>query len=251
MSLAGLRMLVTRTASDSGTVVERLQRMGAVVVGVPAIRLVPSAHPAAFDAALREAPGFAWVVFTSPHGVEAALARCAELGVRWPPGTRVAAVGASTAAAAGTAGLHVAFTPARYTTDELATSLPDVAGRRVLLLRARDGNPNLAAGLRSRGAQVHDVEAYATEPDPALAEALHGLGPVDWLLLASPSAVEALETLAPAGLLERLKQDAMAACIGPVTAKAARGAGYRIGAVATTHTIEGLLASIQEATLHG
>ncbi len=36
-------------------------------------------------------------------------------------------------------------------------------------------------------------------------------------------------------------------CIGPVTAKAAREAGFRVAAVARPHTVEGVVAALERA----
>jgi uroporphyrinogen-III synthase len=65
---------------------------------------------------------------------------------------------------------------------------------------------------------------------------------------ASPSAALHLEaTLTPtvfARVAPGLKTESMTACIGPVTADAVRGLGYRVGVVAPSHTADGLVEAV-------
>jgi uroporphyrinogen-III synthase len=70
---------------------------------------------------------------------------------------------------------------------------------------------------------------------------------VDWLTFTSPSTVRNFITLTRrAGLNPfQLAGSPRVACIGPVTAEAARELGFRVDAVAEPHTAEGLLAAIQ------
>ena len=66
-------------------------------------------------------------------------------------------------------------------------------------------------------------------------------GEVDIVTFASPSAVRnLLKMLGDASLLEK----PLIACIGPVTARAARRAGLRVDVEASEHTVEGLLAAL-------
>ncbi|MHB8632391.1 MAG: uroporphyrinogen-III synthase [Thermoplasmatota archaeon] len=247
--LDGVTALVTRAAEDADGLAAQLRAHGARVLEAHGIRFGPPQDPEALDRAVRAAPGYDWVVFTSAHGVDSAFARASALDLHWPSALPVAAVGDGTRRRLATHGRVPRFVPAEFRTEELARSLPDVQGRRVLLLRARAGNPALPRILRERGAHVDDVEAYGTEPDPSLLAALAALerDSIDWLLFASPSTIEAFDSKAPASLRRRLLAEAKIACIGPVTAEAARRHGYQVSAEANPHTAEGLVAAILEA----
>ena len=98
-------------------------------------------------------------------------------------------------------------------------------GGRVLFPCAAGARETLPAGLRARGWVVDEVVAYRTVPaegpDAATAEAV---GAADAVTFASPSAVAAyLGARDDAG--RPLAVPAVAACIGPLTAGAARAAG--------------------------
>lgn len=246
--LDGTTVLVTRAAQDLRGISNIFARLGASVIEAPAIRFTGPTDSGRLDAALANLHLHDWIVFTSPHGVDQALGRAHALGIPWPNGPRIAAVGEATSHRLQEHGMEASYVPPRFTTEDLAQTLPLDHKGRVLLLRARDGNPDLTRILANRGAKVEDVECYATQPDPQLAQALESLGGrrIDWLVFASPSTVEAFHAQMPAPLRGAIAESRLA-CIGPVTAEAARRHGYNVAAEARPHTIDGLVHAILEA----
>ena len=242
--LDGKRIVVTRVAADAGALAGRLAALGAVPVVVPVIEIGPPPDPAAFDAALARAGGYDGVVFTSANGVRAAFERLGALGLGPDPfaGVRVACVGPATADALEARGVAASFVPTEYVAEALADELPDVAGRRLLLLQAEDARPVLAGRLRARGAIVEVVAAYTTRgaPHGDAARAALEAG-ADAVTFTAASTVARFLALpgAPA-LLAR----AAVACIGPVTADAARRHGLRVAVEADPHTLGGLVAGL-------
>lgn len=114
-----------------------------------------------------------------------------------------------------------------------------LAGRRIVITRAAAQSEALAQGLSARGALpvVLPLVSFA-EPDDfapldrAIAEAQQ----FDWLILTSAQAVRALMArcadLHPP--LTRANRRLRVACVGPVTAEAARGANLPVEYVAMT-----------------
>jgi uroporphyrinogen III methyltransferase/synthase len=98
--------------------------------------------------------------------------------------------------------------------------------------------------LRSAGAIVDDVVFYRTvsaTPEPeALAELATG---VDILTFTSPSTVTAFATLG--AIAEALAATATIACIGPVTADAARSIGWTVHVQPAEYTAEALLEALR------
>ncbi len=250
--LAGLRVLVTRPAGQGEALAGLLRAAGAVPVLMPAIEILPPDDGyAAIDEAISALAGggFDWAAFTSANGVERAWRRlgAAGLDARAFGGTRVAAIGPATAAALAERGIQADLTPAPHTTRALLGALLDAAaaaggGSRVLLARSADGDPALAEGLRAAGAAVTDAAAYRAETaagDAAVLAELRG-GRIDAVTFTSPSTVRGMVELAG---VEALRA-ARIACIGPVTAAAARAAGLSIQAEAAEHTAAGLVAAL-------
>lgn len=257
-ALAGLRVLVTRPAGQAEPLARLLRMAGAVPVVMPAIEILPPDDGyAAIDGAVSALGegGFNWAVFTSANGVERVWQRlgAAGLDARALGGTRVAAIGPATAAALAERGIRADLAPAPHTTRALLQELlgklleapAAAAGSRVLLARSADGDPALADGLRTAGAAVTDAAAYraatASGDDAVLAE-LRG-GRIDAVTFTSPSTVRGLVELAG---VEPLRATRIA-CIGPVTAAAARAAGLTIQAEAAEHTAAGLVAALAAA----
>ncbi|MEE9201985.1 MAG: uroporphyrinogen-III synthase, partial [Dehalococcoidia bacterium] len=110
--------------------------------------------------------------------------------------------------------------------------------------RAEAVPPELAQGLRERGAEVEEVAVYRTTPAPATEKARELVESADIITFTSSSTVKGLARLVGNGV-EPINQ-ATVACIGPVTAAAAAGMGIRTDVVAPTHTIPGLVAALVE-----
>ena len=251
--LAGMRVLVTRPAGAAEGLARLLHAAGAVPVVMPAIEIVPPDDGyAAIDGAIAALAGggFDWAAFTSANGVERIWERlgAAGLDARALGGTRVAAIGPATAAALLERGIRADLMPNPYTTRALLETLldADAGGSRVLLARSADGDPALAEGLRAAGAAVTDAAAYravtAAGDDAVLADLREGR--IDTVTFTSPSTVRGLVELAGVEVL----RTARIACIGPVTAAAARAAGLSIEVESAEHTAAGLVAALAAAS---
>lgn len=234
--LEGCRVLVTR--ERPGELADLLADRGATVIHVP---LVAVAEPSDDGAALREAlsdlNGFDWLVVTSAAGSERVGEAVVEV-----PGLRLAAVGTATARALESrARRSVDLVPTVQRADALVEAFVERewSPQRVLIAQADTAAPTLADGLRAAGHDVTVVTAYRTvarEPDHAGEVAVAG---ADAVLFASGSAVESwcrrFGTEVPP----------VAVAIGPTTAAAADGFGLKLSAVATDHSLDGLVTELE------
>jgi uroporphyrinogen III methyltransferase/synthase len=240
-------LLVTRPARQAAEFVALLAERGIGAISVPTVEIAPAAPDTALDHAIRTLDGAAWLVITSVNGATALLGRLAALDQSLPRGLRLAAVGSTTAAALENGGLEVHYVPPRYLTVAIADGLGDVGGRRVVLARADAATPDLREALLSRGALVEEVVAYRTVEGPvasrdrvraALAQ------PLDGVTFTSGSTVRGLQALLSPP--DSLRATALPAyCIGPVTARIARHAGFAVPVVASRHTVAALADAIQ------
>jgi uroporphyrinogen-III synthase len=250
--LAGRRLVVTRRPEQSSTLVGLLEARGARVLEVPAVEIGPPSDPGPLDAALQALEGYDWVVFTSANAVRAVLVRTITLGLAprlSGRGRRLASVGAATSVA-----LRAAFPDDRIDLEPAeefgaagllrAFEARGVKGGRVLLPASSRAREELKAGLQALGARVDVVVAYDTTEPAGLAAAVRRClaGGFDLALFASPSGVEAFA--AAAGEEGR---GLPVVVIGPTTEAAARAVGFRVRAVASPSTAEGLVAAAEEA----
>jgi uroporphyrinogen-III synthase len=171
--LAGLGVLVTRPAHQAQALCELLQQAGASVRRLPLLAIEPAADEAALAARLRQARGWDHWIFTSANAAHQAARLDAG---PWPP---LAAAGAATAVALADAGHAGALVPAGL--DGAAGLLADArfaapAGQRILIVTGDNTLPQLAEGLRARGAKVEVLAVYRRVPvahaPQAVAEAI-------------------------------------------------------------------------------
>jgi uroporphyrinogen-III synthase len=123
----------------------------------------------------------------------------------------------------------------------------DLGGARVLFPRAAGAREALAVALETRGAEVASVEAYRTgvpaEAREQLARAAEA--GLDAVLLASPSAVEALFELLGERQAAALAGRAVFACIGPTTAEALRARSVEPQVVSERQSGDDLLDALE------
>jgi uroporphyrinogen III methyltransferase/synthase len=130
--------------------------------------------------------------------------------------------------------------PARFVSEEVADGLLERTneGERILIYGAQEARDVLPETLRAENRSVDTYAAYKTRPvhDPAIANAANE---ADIWTFASASAVRSfVENVPDAAALSRRK---VVACIGPVTADAAREAGLEVAAVPDDYTVDGLV----------
>ncbi|MBI2899566.1 MAG: bifunctional uroporphyrinogen-III C-methylase/synthase [Planctomycetes bacterium] len=224
--LFGRRIVVTRPRDQAGDLAQRLAELGAEVLTVPTIEIQPVPHARIDDADL--------LLFTSQNGVECYFRRLRDLGrdSRRLAKTFVAAVGPATAAALERHGVLADFVASEFTSERLAREIAPLGrGKTVLHAGADRTNPEVRRILEKHGAKFRKVTLYRIVP-------AQRLRCPDADLVTFASAETARQFAARAGT--RMP----AACIGPVSAKAARDAGFRVAAVAKEYTLEGLVEAI-------
>ncbi|MBO6574471.1 MAG: uroporphyrinogen-III synthase [Rhodothermales bacterium] len=221
------RVLITRAAEQAHGLADGLERAGFEAVRHPAIAFESGDLSPVLDA-LSEAD---WIVFTSANAVRYFFA-----AAPGPLTTRTAAVGSSTAQALREHGIEADYVPRLFQAEHLAEGLPEARGATILLPQAEGARPVLADRLRGRGARLVSAPAYRTVNA--------ALGP-------PPSDVHAITFTSPStvsGFREQggRAEDAVVACIGPVTASAAQKAGMRVHLTADPSTVEGLIDALTD-----
>lgn len=232
LTLAGHRVVVTRSSDQAGSLADLLAARGAEPVVVPLVQIEAIADGVDQLRALDPAE-FDWLLVTSPNGADAYVA---VHGSAAPP--RVAAVGATTAAALRDRGIEVHLVPTQQRADALAVAVPDPVGR-VLVVQAADAAPTLVDDLRARGADVTAAVPYRTVPrHPSAREQLAALS-ADAVLFASGSAVRAWVAVFGDAT------PPVVVAMGPQTAAAASAAGVAVSAVAEVSSLGGLIDALE------
>jgi uroporphyrinogen-III synthase len=223
-------ILLTRPDGEADPVVGALKAVGYRIHAVPTVAI----RPLDFDQP--DLARYDWVVLTSAAGVDALTELSA--GPRW------AAVGLATAHALRMRDVEPELVPDEANGLALATAMPDVRGKNVLLVRASAAASDLPERLRERGAVVEELAAYLTVEGPATAaEPLKvALADVDLaaIVFASGSAVRGYIALGGTAAWPAIT-------IGPRTTTAARQCGFRVIAQAERQSAAALVTAVVRA----
>ncbi|MBI5559700.1 MAG: uroporphyrinogen-III C-methyltransferase [Deltaproteobacteria bacterium] len=245
--LFGKRVLVTRAAGQAGVFTELLEGYGAQAIVFPVIKTAAPGNYKAADAAVRNLNGYDWAVFTSVNGVKYFFDRLCKLGydIRELKGVRVCAIGPATAAAVKERGIKVDLTPREYRAESVieAFGKKNIKGKRFLLPRALKAREVLPEEIERLGGKIDVVTVYRTikpvEETKELKKLLADKG-VDVVTFTSSSTVENFVSLFKKGEIKRLLKGAAIACIGPVTADAAKKQGLKVDIMPKDYTIPAL-----------
>ncbi|HEX5397648.1 MAG TPA: uroporphyrinogen-III C-methyltransferase [Verrucomicrobiae bacterium] len=252
LPLFGKRIIVTRSRRQMARFSQKLSRLGAEVLEIPAVQGVDPDNKQDFIDALLTLHSYDWLVFTSVNGVAVFFDLffrhfhdLRDLG-----GAKIAAVGPATAAKLRELHLQVDLMPEEYVGRKIAEAMHkhgSIENVKICLLRAQDANPDLPRALEELGGIVDDIGLYktvaATEELSGAAEEFLQRG-ADWLTFTSGSTVEFFHARFDLPKLMKQFPQMKIASIGPETSKAVRALNLSPAVEAKEHTTDGLIAAM-------
>ena len=254
LPLAGRRIVVTRTREQAGELTGALRELGAEVVELPTIRVVPPENRAEFAAAVVDSRHYDWLIFSSPNGVKRFFDAFFSVyeDIRELGGARIAALGPGTAAELKKYGLMADVMPRKAVAEALiaefdrkAAEVGGVEHMTMLWVHAQQARRTIYDELMKRKAIVDECIAYDVEPAPAEgAQALLEQG-VDLITFTSSSTAR---FFAEMGLV--VPEGCRIASMGPVTSATLREYGMPPSVEAELHTIPSLVQAIQTLLAH-
>ena len=254
--LFGQRVIVTRPSGQAEVLSQMLRDRGAEPLLAPTIRIMPPTDGGPLAKAVSRAREYDWILFTSQNGVAAFFAELIRQGgdARRLGGAKVASIGPGTAKALESHGVRADLVPAEFRGEALAEAIVTaaggtLAGKKILLARAKVAREVLPDMLRTAAAEVDVVEAYRSDPpDEAgiarLADLVNG-GEVDIVTFTASSTVSNMVTMLGDSAQASLARLVIAS-IGPITTKTAEDLGVRVDVTAQTYTNEGLVQALTD-----
>jgi uroporphyrinogen III methyltransferase/synthase len=246
--LFGKRIVVTRTRHQAGGLTKQLSQLGADVIELPTIKIVPPKDLMAFGELVQDCYKYEWIVFTSPNGVDAFFEMFYKLynDARAIGPAKIAVIGPGTAEKVKSFHMAVDLMPKKYVAESLVQELLDlsVENATILWVRAEGARDVVSKSLTKAGAIVDEAIAYRTIPereDNSSAITRLTEEGADMITFTSSSTVECFLEL---GL--KLPPNIEVASIGPVTSDTLRAKGMKIAFEAEEHSIPGLVKAIQK-----
>jgi uroporphyrinogen-III synthase len=249
--LQGRRIVVTRARSQASSLVAALNELGAEVVELPTIEIVPLESYESLDAALRRIADYQWLIITSANTVRVLTERMAVVGADAAVLARLkkVAVGSATATAMQAQGINVDVIPEESVAESLVAAIEGQVSGRVLLVRASAARDLIPEELARRGAAVDVVDAYRTVMP---ADALPRLREIfsdptrlpDAVTFTSSSTVTNFVALWNEAGLGAIPKELRAVSIGPITSATLRKHGLAPSAEAEAHDVAGLVEAV-------
>ncbi len=251
--LIGKSILVTRAKTQSGSLRDRLENLGAQILMLPTIRFEDPSWTSV-DKAIVELSKkqYDWVIFTSQNGVEFFDKRLDKKKKDWRllSGSKVACIGKATANSLKEHGVRADLVPNKYVAEDLFRVLKQKVSlkeKRFLLLRGDLSRPYLKDALKKAGALVKEVVVYKTKPESRpsakLVKQLKD-GFVDFVPFSSSSSVENLLDLIGNNGKKPIHSKTKIISIGPITSKTVKSRGLKVFKQAREYSIDGVVEAI-------
>jgi uroporphyrinogen III methyltransferase/synthase len=249
----GKKILITRAREQSGDFATLLKKMGAEVIEFPTIEIIPPLRWKEVDQAIDQLKSYDWLIFTSANGVNFFWQRLAERSRlrRLPSTLKVCAIGPATAHQLKEKKISVSYIPKEFIAESILEGFKKrwIKGRRILLARAKKARDILPYGLKKLGAKVDVVGVYRTVKPKGGSKKLKELlteGKIDVITFTSSSTVNHFAELLKKENLKKLLKGIPIACIGPVTARTAKGWGMKVQIQPKQYTIPALAQAISQ-----
>jgi uroporphyrinogen III methyltransferase/synthase len=253
LPLKGKTIVITRTVEQSKESASALTSLGAKVIIVPTLEIVPPTDWSKFDSVVLHPEKIDFIVFTSVHAVQMFSKRCREVGALINYNrTKVVAVGNKTSSYCHKNNISVNIVPDKFSAEGVLEVLSkyNLKNKIVFIPRSAIGREELPKGLKDLGAIIKSVPVYnvSIPAGDRLKENLNELNSanVDLFIFTSPSTFENFLQIAniknPFQYFNRFD----VAAIGPTTKEAIESKKVKVKILPDEYTINGLTKKIVE-----
>jgi uroporphyrinogen-III synthase len=255
--LSHLTILIACSAKKMVELTAGIEAMGGNAVPFPIIEAQDIEDKHLLDEALVSLHKYAWIIFTSVYGVSFFMQRMHSLAISMDIQSmpKICAIGPATARAVMEAGYNVALIPEKFVAEGVLEAfgkyhggLQALAGRRILIPRAKDARELLPEELMKAGILVDVVPCYQTirvEPDETILRQLREKNP-DLIIFTSSSGIRHLIDLLEEDEGKSMLMKSVVAVIGPITYSTAESFGKHAEIIPKESTIASLLEAIRQ-----
>ncbi len=251
LPLKGKTIVITRTIEQSRESAAALTNLGANVILVPTLEIVPPSDWSKFDSVVAHPDKIDFIIFTSVHAVQMFSKRCKEVGTIINYNRiKVVAVGNKTSSYCHKNNISVNIVPEKFSAEGVIEALSkyNLKNKVVFIPRSAIGREELPLGLKDLGAIIKSVPVYnvAIPSGDNLKLSLQQLdsSQIDLFIFTSPSTFENFLQIAdiknPFQYFGRFD----VAAIGPTTKEAIEAKKVKVKIMPDEFTISGLINKI-------
>lgn len=249
--LDGKTILITRSMGQSDENVGRLIELGAEVISLPTLKIVPPTSWSECDNAIKNFNEYELVIFTSQNAVDWFLRRL-ELFEKTDElkSKKIIAIGSKTEQKLNEFGFEIFFKPRKFSSEGLVDELKNITqpGQKVLLPQSEIGNDFIKNELENYGAMVERVHVYNVDipelEDVADQIKILNEKEIDIFVFTSPSTFNNFLKLLKIDSPEEFFKDKVIAVIGPTTRKHIESFGLLVQIEPAKSTFEDLTEAI-------
>ena len=222
--LFGKNILVTRSRTQSSTLVEKISDLGGNPIEIPTIKIEKIENNLELEEEINNLKDYSYIIFSSKNAVDIFFDKLNKMGYdsRALYNIKICAVGAETARHIKTRGINPDIVPKKYIAEELYEELKDIIEEndKILIPRAKNARDFLVKNL-SEKCFVKEVLTYESVIDYSKKDELLDIMEnenVDYITFASSSTVKNFMTLIGEGNINKLKSIKIIS-IGDITSK--------------------------------
>lgn len=244
--LFGKSVMVTRSRTQSSSLVEKIMDLGGNPIELPTIRIDKIENNTELENEINNISEYTYLVLTSKNGVDIFFDKLEEMGLdsRALGNLKVCAIGSATAKEIKNRGIKADIVPQKYIAEYLFEELKPVlkSTDKVLMPRAKNARDFLVNKI-GEVCGVKEVYTYETVVDSTRRDEVLDIlneGHVDYITFASSSTVSNFVEILGEENLDKLSNINVVS-IGPVTSGTAKELNVDIYKEAEVATIDGMI----------
>lgn len=249
--LFGKSIMVTRSRTQSSSLVEKIADLGGNPIEIPTIKIEKVENNTELENEIKNIKEYSYLVLTSKNGVDIFFDKLDEMGLdsRFLSNLKVCAIGSATAKAIKTRGINADIVPKKFIAEYLYEELKPILNEndKVLMPRAKNARDFLVNKI-SEICEVKEVHTYETVVDTSKQEEVLDVlnqDDIDYITFASSSTVSNFVEIIGNENIHKL-ENIKVISIGPVTSATAKELNVSVYKESEEATIDSMINTIIE-----
>lgn len=249
--LFGKNIVVTRSRTQSSTLVEKIINLGGNPIEFPTIKIEEIIPNESLDLSIKNINEYSYLIFTSVNGVKIFFNKLFDLGYdsRVIGRAKVIAIGSATSSVLEDYGIRADIIPKNYVAEDIYNTLKDILKKddNILIPRSREARSYLVDKL-SDICSVDEVITYNTLlEDINRGEILEFIysNSIDYITFTSSSTVKNFLSIIGEDNIDKLENIKLIS-IGPITSSTIESYGLKVYDEAKEYTIDGVIKCISK-----